>query len=54
MTTALIIVCIVACAGIVLAIVGHLGVAVAHDVRWRDRIDRHHRARRTRRHRVTT
>ncbi len=42
MTTALIIVCIVFCIGIVVAIVGHLGVGIAADKTWRTRIRRHH------------
>jgi len=42
MTTALIIVCIVFCVAIVLAIVGHLGVAIPKDRSWRTRIRRHH------------
>ncbi len=35
MTTVLIIVCIVLCIGVVLAIVGHLGVAIPLDKQWR-------------------
>jgi len=46
MTTVLIIVCIVFCAGVVLAIVGHLGIGIALDRMWRERIDRHHESRR--------
>ncbi len=42
MTTALIIVCIVFCIGIVLAIFGHLSVGIASDRNWRERIHRHH------------
>ena len=49
MTTALIIVCVVACVGVVVAIVGHLGHGVAKDVGWRRHIERHHRARQARR-----
>jgi adenosyl cobinamide kinase/adenosyl cobinamide phosphate guanylyltransferase len=41
-TTALIIVCIVFCVGIVVAIVGHLGGGIASDKTWRQRIRRHH------------
>jgi adenosyl cobinamide kinase/adenosyl cobinamide phosphate guanylyltransferase len=52
MTTVLIIVCILACIGVVLAIVGHLGVGIAFDKMWRERIARHH-SRRRRRRRVT-
>jgi hypothetical protein len=42
MTIVLIIVCILFCAGVVLAIVGHLGYGVASDRVWRRRIGRHH------------
>jgi adenosyl cobinamide kinase/adenosyl cobinamide phosphate guanylyltransferase len=46
MTTVLIIVCIAFCAGVILAIVGHLGTGIALDRIWRERIDRHHARRR--------
>jgi hypothetical protein len=46
MTTALIIVCIVFCIGVVLAIVSHLGIGIGLDSSWRDRLHRHHAARR--------
>lgn len=49
MTTVLIVLCIVLCAGVILAIVGHLGHGVASDRGWRRRINRHHAARRSRR-----
>lgn len=45
MTTVLIIVCIVACIGVVVGIVGHLGYAITRDRAWRIRIHRHHQAR---------
>ncbi len=44
MTTALIIVCILFCIGVVLAITGHLGFAIVRDKQWRVRIRRHRRA----------
>ena len=50
MTTALIIVCIVFCIGIVVAIVGHMGYGIAVDKRHR----RQRAARRHRRRRMTT
>jgi adenosyl cobinamide kinase/adenosyl cobinamide phosphate guanylyltransferase len=56
MTTVMIIVCIVACAGVILAIVGHLGTGIALDRTWRERIERHHAWRRRwsrQTHRVT-
>lgn len=45
MTTVLIIICIVFCAGVILAIVSHLGAGIAGDHGWRKRIHRHHAAR---------
>lgn len=45
MTTVLIIVCIVFCIGVIIAIVGHLGIAIPGDKLWRRRINRHHAAR---------
>jgi hypothetical protein len=41
-TTALIIICIAFCVGVVLAIVGHLGVGIVLDKRWRERLPRHY------------
>jgi adenosyl cobinamide kinase/adenosyl cobinamide phosphate guanylyltransferase len=46
MTTLMTIVTIVFCIGVVFAIVGHLGIGVALDRNWRERIARHHEARR--------
>jgi hypothetical protein len=43
-TTVLIVVCILFCIGVVLAITGHLGLAIVHDKQWRIRIRRHHQA----------
>lgn len=54
MTTALIIICIVFCVGVVVAIVGHLGTGVARDKGWRRFINRHHAAKRGHRDRATT
>lgn len=54
MTTVLIIVCIVACVGIIVAIVGHLGLGVAGDRGWRAHIHRHHANREAGRGGVTT
>ncbi len=42
MTTVLIIVCILACIGIIAAIVGHLGFAITRDIAHRGRIHRYH------------
>lgn len=47
MTTVLIIICILACIGVVIAIVGHLGSAIPGDKSWRGRIRRYHARRRT-------
>lgn len=54
MTTALIIICIVFCIGIVIGIVGHLGVGVAGDKGFRRRMTRHHAAKQGHRNRATT
>lgn len=54
MTTALIIICILFCIGVVFAITGHLGYAISRDKQWRIRIRRHHRARAARRGDVTS
>jgi ABC-type dipeptide/oligopeptide/nickel transport system permease subunit len=45
MTTVLIIVCIVACAAVILAVLGFLGFGIAEDKTWRARIRRHHATR---------
>jgi hypothetical protein len=50
MTTLMTIVTIVFCVGVVFAIVGHLGIGIALDRNWRERIWRHHDARRRRSH----
>jgi hypothetical protein len=42
MNTVLIIVCILACIGVILAIATHLGWAIPRDKTWRGRIRRHH------------
>lgn len=52
MTTALIVVCIVFCVAVILAIVTHLGVGIARDITWRERISRDHLMRRMRRRRT--
>lgn len=44
MTTVLIIICILFCIGVVVAIVGHLGIAIPGDKRRRERLRRHHAA----------
>jgi hypothetical protein len=57
MTTLMTIVTIVFCIGVVFAIVGHLGIGIARDKNWRERIGSHHEARRRwsrRASRVTT
>lgn len=53
MSTALIIVCIVFCVGVVLAIVSHLGYGMAKDRGWRRRVERHHEARQEEHDRAT-
>lgn len=53
MTTALIVICIVCCIAVILAIVTHLGVGIASDKIWRERISRDRFARWRRRRRVT-
>jgi hypothetical protein len=50
MTTVLIIVCIVACVGVVLAIVGHMGSGIVFDRIWSRRVTRHHHQRGRRTH----
>ena len=54
MTTALIIVCVLFCIGVVLGIVGHLGYGIVSDKHWRIRIRRHHRAQSARRGKPTS
>lgn len=44
MTTALIIVCILFCIGVIIAIVGHMGYGIVRDRQWRFRIRRRQRA----------
>jgi adenosyl cobinamide kinase/adenosyl cobinamide phosphate guanylyltransferase len=52
MTTALIVICILACVSVIVGIVGHLGTAIVGDRGWRARIHRHHAARRRRERRI--
>jgi hypothetical protein len=44
LTTALIIICILFCIGVVVAITGHLGYGIARDKHWRIRLRHHHKA----------
>ena len=53
MTTVLIIVCILACIGVIAGIVGHLGFAITRDRAHRGRIHRYHVSRKAR-GRITT
>ena len=53
MTTVLIIVCILACIGVILAIVGHMGYAIHRDKERRGWLHRYHVSR-TPRRRMTT